>query len=154
VWLLKLLIVTVLAAIVLIFLWIHRERIRQWWESLFSRTPTAEIESLVNEQQEPGIALRAFSSFRNPIGRESDLRRVVVVTFQAFEAWAREQGTNRHKDETPTEFLQRVVRVAPQANPSGAQIVEAYNRIVYGKGGATEKDLKAAEQMWRIMQAS
>jgi hypothetical protein len=139
---------------VLIFLWINRERIWQLWLSLFDRDSAAEIESLVNRDPEAEPVLRAFSSFRNPIGRETDLRRVVVVTFQAFEAWAREQGTNRHKDETPSEFLQRVVRVAPQANPSGVQIIDAYNRIVYGKGRATEKDLKAAEQMWRVMQAS
>jgi hypothetical protein len=144
----------VLAAVVLIFLWLNRERIWQLWLSLFDRDSAAEIESLVNRDPEAEPVLRPFSSFRNPIGRETDLRRVVVVTFQAFEAWAREQGTNRHKDETPSEFLQRVVRVAPQANPSGVQIIDAYNRIVYGKGRATEKDLKAAEQMWRVMQAS
>ncbi len=94
---------------------------------------------------------RPFSSFRNPIGTESDLRRVVVVTFQAFEAWARERGASRGKDETPSEFVRRVAISVPNVGTPVADVVDAYNRIVYGRGRATKQDVEAASKVWQLM---
>ena len=153
--LIKFVVFLALAAVVIAFLWLHRDLIQKWWETLMNRRTDREEPStdefLVAMTQVPP---RAFASFRNPIGHESDVRRVVVITFQAFEAWTREQGATRSKDETPTEFLRRAAKVAPQASGPAEQIVDAYNRIVYGRGKATEKDLQAAAQVWRVMQAS
>ena len=92
-----------------------------------------------------------FVSFRNPIGKEADLRRIVVITFQAFEAWTREQGTPRGKDETPSEFIGRVSQTVPQMSAPASQVVDAYNRIVYGRGSATPGDLEAARRVWQAM---
>lgn len=143
----------VLAGIVGVFVWMHRELIAAWWERLFAGSET-------NPQTEPEIEeiiasapRRPFASFRNPVGNEADSRKVVVITFQAFEAWTREQGTSRSKDETPAEFLRRFSKVAPNVSPAASQVVDAYNRIVYGRGRATEKDVQAADLVWREMKA-
>jgi hypothetical protein len=150
--LIKILVMLALAAVVLVFLWANLDRIRQWWESLFAGQdePSADsADELLSKTIE--APPRPFSSFRNPIGKESDLRRVVVITFQAFEAWAREQGTMRSKDETPSEFVRRASKAKPEASVPANQIVDAYNRIVYGRGKPTEKDLQAATEVWRVM---
>ena len=143
-----------LAAVIIAFVWVNRELIRQWWESLLARGRGVEEESTDEFLSAiTHVPPRAFASFHNPIGRESDMRRVMVITFQAFEAWAREQGASRNKDETPTEFFRRAAQVAPQAAAPAGQVVDAYNRIVYGRGKPTKQDLQAAEQVWRVMQA-
>ena len=138
------------------FLWTHRDWIIQWLQRLFGKradSETAETRDELDDllEQEPA---RAFASFSNPIGKESDLRRIVVITFQAFDAWTREQGTPRGKDETPAEFIRRVAPSVPQLSNPATQVVEAYNRIVYGRGQATQSDLTAAQQVWAMMQSS
>lgn len=153
--LIKFIVFVGLIAVVLVFLWLNRDWISQWWDSLFGRRSDSSAASTdeflaANSQVPP----RSFSSFRNPIGRESDVRRVVVITYQAFEAWAREQGVPRGRDETPSEFLRRAVKVAPQASTPAGQIVDAYNRIAYGMGRPTEGDMKAAAEVWQLMQSS
>lgn len=146
-------IMLVLAAIVLVFLWRYRDAIMRWWEDLFSREP-AKPPAASAEDGAAAAAVsppRPFASFRNPIGTEADARRAVVVTFQAFEAWSREHGWQRGKEETPSEFIRRVARSVPEMSTVTTQLVDAYNRIVYGRGQATETDLNAASQLWQAM---
>lgn len=150
--LMKFIIFLVLVGIVGSFVWINRHAIAQWWAWLFGRGE-AKTEDSFEEifrltESDPR---RPFASFRNPIGKESDLRRVVVITFQAFEAWTREQGNARGKDETPSEFIRRIAQSVPQMSTPANQVVDAYNRIVYGRGKATKTDLSAAEKVWKAM---
>ena len=150
----KFIIFLVLAGIVAAFLWLNRHLLAQWWEWLFGRGETQTEDSfeeffLASTQVPP----RPFASFGNPIGKESDLRRIVVITFQAFEAWTREQGMERGKDETPSEFITRVAKSVPQMSTPASQVVDAYNRIVYGRGKATKSDLNAADKVWKAMLA-
>ena len=156
---LKFLIFAVLVAIVGVFLWRNWELIRQWFLNFLG---TRESDDVVQHAtaMTPSIDAppRPFSSFRNPIGRETDLRRVMIVTFQAFEAWSWEFGVMRRKEETPAEFTRRVARTLPndsfsQLPAHASQVVEAYNRIVYGRGNATQRDVAAAEQVWNVMRS-
>ena len=156
---LKFLIMVVLVAIIAIFLWRNWERIRQWFlDFLGPRKSDAEVQHAAAAIPTMDTPPRPFSSFRNPIGRETDLRRVMIVTFQAFEAWSREFGVMRKKEETPAEFTRRVARALPpdsfsQLPAHASQVVEAYNRIVYGRGNATQRDVAAAEQVWNVMRS-
>ncbi len=149
--LIKLLIILALAGVVAWFAWLNWDRFLLWLQSLLnadSPEVTATNQSWVAEPETPP---RPFSSYQNPIGKESDLRRVVVITFQAFEAWAREQGASREKDETPSEFSRRAATLVPNLGSPVSDVVKAYNRIVYGRGKATQKDIDAATQVWRLM---
>lgn len=152
--LLKLLIMAGLFVVVAVFVYRYRDALADWWASLWNRdipTPASEVEESLQQvvEQSP----RPFATFRNPIGDEKDPRRIVVITFQAFEAWTREQGWKRDKNETPSEFIRRVAGSIPNAATPAAQIVEAYNRIVYGRGKATQQDMSAAKQVWQAMKA-
>ena len=150
----KFIVFLVLAGIVGAFVWMNRHLLAQWWDWLFGHgdSPTDDsFEEFFSASTQ--VPARAFASFRNPIGKESDLRRIVVITFQAFEAWTREQGIARGRDETPSEFIKRVATSVPQMSAPASQVVDAYNRIVYGRGQATKSDLSAAEQVWKAMLA-
>jgi hypothetical protein len=150
----KFVVFLVLAGIVGVFVWMNRDLIAQWWDWLFGRGDTQADDSFEEFfSASTQVPPRTFASFGNPIGKESDLRRIVVITFQAFEAWTREQGIARGKDETPTEFIKRVAKSVPQMSAPASQVVDAYNRIVYGRGQATKSDLSAADQVWKAMLA-
>ena len=62
----------------------------------------------------------------------------------------------RGKEETPAEFTRRVAKTLPekfsaQLPRHAAQVVESYNRIVFGRGNATEGDVAAAAHVWAVM---
>ncbi len=154
---LKFLIIIVLVLIIGIFFYRNWSLICQWFSSLFATQDNA----LVGVEDAPVSAAvdsppRPFSSFRNPIGRDPDLRRVMVITFQAFESWSWESGVIRGKEETPAEFTRRVAKTLPekfsaQLPRHAAQVVESYNRIVFGRGNATKGDIAAAAHVWDVM---
>lgn len=148
------LIMLVLLSVVGYYLWIHREAIAAWWRSLFAGRSVESADESITElvSSDAGAPPRHFSSFRNPFGKEKDPRRIVVITFQAFEAWSREQGSIREKDETPSEFIGRIAKSLPNVAPHASQVVQAYNRIVYGRGNASQRDLSAAKTVWTAME--
>lgn len=150
--LVKMVVLLVLAGIVAAFVWIHRHAIADWWISLFqvdARETAASSEQ--DWMDAPSrVPPRPFSSYQNPIGHESDPRRIVTVTFAAWEAWCRERGHSRQPDETPSEFLRRTRSVQPEV-ATAAVVVDAYNRIAYGRGQATDADVSAADRLWRSM---
>ena len=157
---LKFLIVIVLVGIVGVFLYRNWNFICQWFSSLFSAREDDSVE-LEADQTRPDLDSppRPFSSFRNPIGHDPDLRRVMIITFQAFESWSWESGVMRGKEETPSEFTRRVAKTLPDAFSAqlpthAAQVVEAYNRIVFGRGNATQGDVVAAAHVWDVMNSS
>ncbi|TWT79975.1 hypothetical protein CA13_13870 [Planctomycetes bacterium CA13] len=149
---LRFLIGLILAAVIAAFLWINRDAILAWWESLWNRR-SSDLAKQEDEfiDEDSSVPPRSFASFRNPIGSENDPRRVIVITFQALEAWAREQGTVRRRDETPSEFLKRIATAVPSMSTAAMQVVDAYNRVVYGGGKAHPSDVRAAESVWNQM---
>ncbi|MCG8653225.1 MAG: DUF4129 domain-containing protein, partial [Pirellulales bacterium] len=154
--LVRLIVLLALAGVVVAFLWFNREAIAAWWRKLWERSGDSSNEASLEERinQEVQQPPRAFASYRNPFGSENDPRMIVVITFQAFEAWTREQGSTRGKDETPSEFIRRIAQSLPQVSAAASQVVDAYNRIVYGRGGASQRDLSAAKKVWAQMQGA
>ncbi|TWU49146.1 hypothetical protein Poly59_37600 [Rubripirellula reticaptiva] len=150
--LLKFVIFISLAVIVGFFVWAHRHAISLWWSQLFERDAPAN-ETTFDEflAAETRVPPRSFSSFTNPIGRENDPRRVIVITFAAWEAWCREQGISRSREETPSEFLARTAKASGVTSAPTRRLVDAYNRIVYGRGNASQDDVAAASEVWGTM---
>ena len=151
----RFLLILLLLGIVAAFLWVYRDQIARWWSDLWGRPSVDAKDDALSKSttiREPPP--RPFSSFRNPIGREKDPRRVIVITFQAFEAWTRERGWRRGREETPNEFAARVASELPEISTSARQVIDAYNRVVYGRGRATGRDVDAAGEVWDAMRRS
>ena len=151
-WFIKAAIFLGLLGIVLGYLWLQRDAILAWWQSLFQTEAPLQAAAGKRGEQHKAVVSRPFASFQNPIGRDANHRRAVVITFQAFEAWSREQGAPRGKDETPAEFIRRIRKELPNAAPVAAKLVDAYNRVVYGRGKVSRNDLAAAGKLWDVMQ--
>ena len=149
---LRILVMAGLLVVVVAFVYLYRDAIAQWWSQLWNRDVSPVVAGAApTETEQTKTPPIPFSAFRNPIGKEKDPRKIVVVTFQAFEAWTREQGWKRDENETPNEFIRRVAHSIPGFATPATQIVEAYNRIVYGRGKATRRDLTAAQEVWQSM---
>lgn len=152
--LLKLLVFLGLLAVVAVYLYQHADWLKKWLADWMGR-PTPETpseESLPKLIEQPP---KPFAAYQNPIGRVDDPRKVVVITFQAFDAWAREHSAARRLDETPGEFVRRLKRqqtplVAPCLAAS-SRLADSYDRIVFGQGAAAQSDLGDAESMWQHM---
>ena len=158
----RLLLILGLVAIVAFYLYQMRGQLLRWWHSLFGDKPDGSAGEDGSELSSLRAAPpRPFSSFANPIGRESDPRRVVIITFQAFDAWARERGFSRRPDETPSEFAQRLKSLSRQRldardlfgaiEQATERLALAYDRIVFGRANARENDIAAAKKIWDHM---
>jgi hypothetical protein len=158
----RLLLLALLLGIVAYYLYRMRDTLMEWWRSLFGPGKRApETDAGMDLKSTLEAPPKPFSSFQNPLGSESDPRRVIVITFQAFDAWARENGLPRRPDETTGEFVERI-QVAARTRQEVKQwlaaiekplrrIALAYDRIVFGKGAANRADLDAAEAIWSFM---
>jgi hypothetical protein len=90
-------------------------------------------------------------SGKYPKWSEVSPAKIIVITFQAFEAWAREKGVSRKQDETPAEFLRRFAQQHPEHQQVAAKAVESYQKVVYGRIKAQSDDLAGAEAIWKMM---
>ena len=151
--LLKAIVYLILLTIIAAFLWVNRQAIADAWRRfcdwIAGRRRDEAIRSANQLATVPAAAPRPFASFTNPLDRGVAPRRAVIETFQATEAWYRERGQPRKIDETPQEFARRVVATAPHDHQPIERLIDAYNRVVYGGGGADAEDLKNLRLVWR-----
>ena len=153
--LLKLLVFLGLLAVVAFYVYQHADWLKKWLAELLGRSaaetsPEESLPTLIEQPPKP------FAAYQNPIGRVDDPRKVVVITFQAFDAWAREHSASRRLDETPSEFVRRLKRqqmpLVNQCLGASLRLAESYDRIVFGQGAAAPTDIADAESMWQHMQ--
>ncbi len=153
----KALIYLILLAILAAFLWMHRAAIADFWRQLMawlSGAGPAPTAASAQSQLEPVLTPpRPFASFSNPLQSGADPRRAVVETFQAAEAWYREQGQSRRMDETPHEYALRLRGIEAEDRQALLRLTDAYNRIVYGGGGASQRDLQSVQSVWQSFRA-
>ncbi|MEM8910433.1 MAG: DUF4129 domain-containing protein [Planctomycetota bacterium] len=140
----------ILATVAGMFLFRHLDAILAWWHGLFpGRAGSGETSgAFAKPRQVNAIPPRPFSSYENPIGTRQP-RQVILITFEALEAWSREHGITRTEDETPSEFARRLTRHEPSLSDGVSRLVDAYNRIVYGRGRPATADVDAASTVWR-----
>jgi hypothetical protein len=144
----------ILLAIIAAFLWMHRAALADFWQRLLAwlagHSPTQTPETTAPKLAVQAILPpRSFASFANPLLKGTNPRQAVVETFQATEAWYREQGQPRRADETPHEYCLRLKTVNAAERHAISRLTEAYNRIVYGGGGAGPRDLQTVKEVWQ-----
>ena len=150
--LLKLLLYLALISIVVLYLWKNRDELIKWWNQWFqTNSPDANLQAPTRATEKPKEAFRRFDSYRNPIQQGIAPAKVVIITFQAFEAWSREKGLGRHQEETPAEFVRRFVKQYPEHGPVASKLVDSYQRLAYGRMKVHEDDIKSAASTWKIM---
>ncbi len=170
----KAIIYVVLLGIIAVFVWLNRHELRAAWQRLLdwiagrSRPEVASVPESFGTSAIESAPPKPFASFRNPMEQGVDPARAVLVTYQAAEAWWREQGHPRRRDETPSEYAKRLSTTLPRepagksnstpapSDPGATQtaikamqnLTDAYNRLLYGDRVIHAQDLGTVKLMW------
>lgn len=146
--------IVLLAALVLAY--IYRDWLRlgldalwSWWLQLFERKDKTQGQAKATEP--PVTPPKPFATFRNPFddpGRFGTPEEMVLYSFDALQSWAYEQEEGRNKEETPLEFALRLGGRHPPLGQNVRGVAEAYSRITYARGTASEQALNLLRTFW------
>jgi hypothetical protein len=75
----------------------------------------------------------------------------VRYTFDALEAWSREQGISRPPDQTPLEFAQELSRRRPALAKDVTQTAQLYAGVAYARTSPSRDSVEVLERVWRKM---
>lgn len=96
-----------------------------------------------------------FASFDDPFlsgaARRMSAAQLVRYTFEAIEAWAREQGLPRPSGQTPLEYAAELGRQIPKASKDISETAQIYVQVAYARGNPSRDSLEVLERMWRRM---
>jgi hypothetical protein len=150
----------------LVFAWIYREELlaawqkllaelRELWERWFGKQPaTADAaETAASEVRPP----RPFNDFADPFLTGEAARmpwpRLVRYSFEALEAWAREQDTPRPSGQTAHEFAQSITLAEPEMGKSVQSLAAWYSQLAYAPHVPARSSPEALRELWHQMAA-
>jgi hypothetical protein len=165
---LKFLVYVVLACVGAWWLWKNWSRVvegfrlflqelRELWASLFGgKRKSAE------EGEEEGApkarSERPFTDYVDPFSAGLAARyapdELVRYTFEATEAWARENGCRRDPDQTPHEFAARIGRQVESLRPGAVALAKLYCQAAYAPGSLAPRGLQPLADFWQRLRAS
>lgn len=127
------------------------------WNSLWGwKAGAAEGETGGNAA--PAVPPRPFASYENPFFSGADRRmtpaQLTLYTYEALEAWSREQAVERSPDQTPLEFADELGRRVPALAKDAGQTAQLYSRVVYARKEPGRESMQVLERLWRRLQAA
>ena len=130
---------------------------RGFWDWLFGRRRKGRPAAAV-EGQTAAAAPRRFADYADPFAAGAAGRyrpdELVRYSFEALEAWARDNGLAREPDQTPHEFSQRIgVRVASLAGDVRT-LAELYYRAAYARGSLSPTAVRPLASLWEHLRAA
>jgi len=157
-----------LIVVAAIWLWRSRDRVlaalrqllaewRAFWQRLFG--------SSKKEAEEPAHAddglrqplLPPFSAFTDPFATGAAARyspdELVRYSFEALEAWAREQGWPREPEQTPHEFARLVGSRAGSLSRDTRRLADLYCWVAYAPGTLPSGRADSLRRLWHEMRS-
>lgn len=145
--------------------------IKRYWRQLleFARQLVSAIAQFINrmfggmspKRQRDGphgsapARTRPFSSFKNPftsgMAAKLSTAELIVYSFEALQAWARERGFERRPDQTPIEFAHRLAGMLPAFSDDFAYFTRIYSRVAYAAQLSPPPPLNSVERLWEAM---
>ncbi len=158
----------VAALVILWFAFKHREQIMPWirsflaemaefWNRLWNRKKKEKPQEAVEHvaAARPGRRLPGFGSFKNPfttgLADSWSPEQLVVYTFQAMEAWSRDQQCPRDPETTALEFAQETGKRFEPLAAEAAHLGELYSRLAYARGSITRESAMRLSRLWDQM---
>ena len=129
------------------------KELAELWRRLFGGKPTSEEQAAVAAAEESKPAPRPFADFADPFatgeaGRYSP-DELVRYTFQAVEAWARENGFPRGPEQTPHEFARQLAAAAQSLRGNSHKLADLYCYVAYAPGRLRAERTEALAQLWQ-----
>jgi hypothetical protein len=165
--LLKWVIYALLVAFILYILWRHWAKLmatlkQMWqeflnfWRALFGlKTSEPSDQSGSAAVASSVTPPRPFSAFRNPFASgkvdRMSLAELIVYSFEALQAWARDAGHERRPEQTPYEFARLLSEVAPVLSNEALETTRAYGRLAYAGQLPPAETIQVLERLWQQM---
>jgi hypothetical protein len=96
---------------------------------------------------------RPLGEYKNPFyaGKEHGRppEEIILYTYDAVRAWARERGIEPHPEQTAREFCLEMAAGAPELAGPYRQLSFLYAHAAYGRGLPAECDLEPLKELWR-----
>lgn len=152
-----------LALAVLWYVFRHRtelaDSLRRLWQQLLALLGWKPADATSKDEAaalaESGRSARTFASFRDPFATGSADRMkpetLVVYTFEALQAWAREHGIERDADQTPLEFASALSRRFPDLAAPVTQAGQLYARVAYASATPSRSQSGELQLLWRAL---
>lgn len=100
--------------------------------------------------------LPKFRDFQNPFtaGTHEQIppQELVRYTFDAFEAWARDNGHARTPDQTPHELVRTAIAPQMPMFAVGRRMAELYGETAYGSSAVSRQAASDLRRIWTMMQ--
>jgi hypothetical protein len=101
----------------------------------------------------PGPAARPLAEYKNPFYAGQEHGRppaeIIIYTYGAVQAWAREQGLELHPEQTAREFCQDMAARSPELAAAYRQLSFLYAHAAYGLRLPAPCDLEPLKELWR-----
>jgi hypothetical protein len=163
--LIKLLFYAALAVAVGVLAWRYRAELASAWKKLL-----AELTDLWNRwfggrkaatAGEPASPIaqppRPFAAFADPFASGAAARmsppEVVRYTFQALEAWGRENGCQRETGQTAHEYAAAIGQLDHSVSREAGQLAELYARLAYAPPAAIRTSFEPLRSLWQKMRS-
>ena len=151
-----------LAAISLYLLWRKRVALRDSWEKLleefrlFMRRLFGSAAACQNEvtdpEELPAPTAPKFSAYADPFSTSLSARaspqQLVRYTFEAMEAWGRENGAPREDHHTPLEFARLLALQHATLGESVSTVAELYGWLAYGDSQLPSSTVEQLRRIW------
>jgi hypothetical protein len=148
----------------LVAAWIYREELRAAWNKLL-----AELRDLWDAWfgkkktiEEPATAPMPnpplpFAAFADPFatGRASRMswQELVRYTFDALEAWGREQACPRQPGQTPHEYALAIAALEPRIAAQVQTLAACYNQLAFAPRTPTSGSPEPIRELWQALRA-
>lgn len=133
----------------LIVAWLHY--LLTFWQNLFGGPQRKALPVTL----ELGPVYQPFSAYTDPFasgqaGRYS-AEALVRYSFEALEAWARDQGWPRESDQTAYEFARQVGTQAPPIAAPARALADLYSRAAYASAALPANSIEQLQTLWQAM---
>lgn len=131
---------------------------RAWWAALFgvrtARVPQAPPDGPVA----PTPTLPSLAHYGDPflsgLAKSMKPDELVRYSFEALEAWARQQGCPRHPQQTPAEFALEVGRTDPALASEARALARLYGRAAYAASTLAPHDVEPLGRLWQRLRST
>ncbi|MHB8972024.1 MAG: DUF4129 domain-containing protein [Pirellulaceae bacterium] len=167
--LLKLVFLAALACAVAFFAWKYRELVRQalaqlWrdlrqmWASLWGGRRTAARDDADPSSQPASPPPPSFTSYIDPFlsgtAERYTTEQLIRYSFEALEAWGREEGCARDAGQTPLEFAQQITDRHVDVGPETQVLAELYGRVAYGRERISSQRRDNLRRFWQQLRTA
>jgi hypothetical protein len=161
--LLKWLVCAVLLGVVLYYLWNNRAEVRaglqrflrglrEFWQRLFGGLSETTDRDAVDSESPTALQPPTFADFANPFTTGTASRyspdELVRYSFEALEAWARDQGCPRGPDQTPHEFAHQIGSHVDVLSQDVRRLADLYCRVAYAPDTLPRKSVSPLSDLW------